>query len=1464
MFDLFRSQVRQGDEVVLFLISGREARGKVDEISDHYIFISNDSGPVVVSDQFLGGWEVVSTRGDGARPSPAAGRAPGALPPSQTGTPSPPAEVKDFRAHENGEGNSGAGTVPEPLPPSNALLESTARPPQQVPDRAALKLAEIDASYRVAIQLMHLKPLPPRIQFPNEEYSQGPGQDIARGEWNKILNAYQYALKIAELNRLNGLVNNLRRMHDWNPKVKAVMYNLGCFLGILGRHREALPYFERAGKGADGLPEAMLNAAWAALELNRRATACWWLSRYRLADSVRERDPPWFVLVRLVANLGAYDLWQDLLRVARESDGRGALLPVVLEAVAFHLKSAGRDQAALVLCAAGDEASADTQAVSEALRALTATPDPEWVRLREEQQNERLRVPDNRQMPPTSAPDGELVPERPKVKTFPLEKWRKASQGGLPRGNDPYARAKRAQLDEKNLPRAEKLYREAIASGYNAENAIKDLAMLLQQTGRNQEATDLIERHLADGSFPNPLPAFNLLATLYQHVGKHDKALEHLRKVYERETPQRKLSTERRIAVSEYMRRDYKAAEKTLLHILASTPGDRTARRWLDALLRARESGEYTEADEVFQVQPGFLAELSSGLSPTLRFALDRCEFIGLRKEDITSRNFSEDTVNRLEGYIGRQGKARPREVAQSCLTAARVLEEIRSENHTRFRRFLRTYGAKMGDSAALENRPMDVVRSYYGEAFAVEQEWSPELTMTAAQFILSYLNSRNELLAERLPGLGEAIKRVFLTGVAPVDFWDGFLEVCVINLKAAETILPLIYRHEPARTDAVVFLRKLIEVKGDPLLNRDDFMACWELARNIRKRQQDQWFQIIQAVSIARLSAAETSNLQKIIAECSQNWLCGLDRRRMDELGQIVTALQQFNEQASFEEKERNYQLAKTLIPALKTNIEENPTRYAIGGLYPLLEPLYRTTEDSYEELLRRSEPRVSLSLAVDEASPNKDGVVQLRVALANADGCAPITNSQLTIIPQPDLFCPRQDKYLVPGSVRGNESTIVPCEIALTPEAIASPTISIEVALSFVNRRNETKDLGRMALGLKLYSRSEFRPIPNPFAPFAKGGPVTDQKMFVGREDVLRNIQEAIENSVAKCYVVYGQKRSGKSSVLHHLSLRLNESGRFLCVSFSIGDILVGISVRDFLYQILRKVRNALDELSESGRDVPPFHCPTLHELAEAPAILFSESLDQFRKDCRSLPHWENTKIILLIDEFTYIYTCIVKNEVPASFMKTWKALLEQQLFSAVLVGQDVMPKFKDRFPNEFGVTKDERLTYLSPLNSRKLIEDPIRIGGPEGVSRFRGQAMARVIEVTAGNPFYVQILGDRLVQQMNSTHSLYATEVEVNEVVRELVSGTNPLSLDDFDGLLTAGDADEGGTPKAETLAVLRAIANGSQSGSCSRSTIALPQADAILAELLRRDVIEQPQPTYYRIRVGLFREWLVAHP
>ena len=408
-------------------------------------------------------------------------------------------------------------------------------------------------------------------------------------------------------------------------------------------------------------------------------------------------------------------------------------------------------------------------------------------------------------------------------------------------------------------------------------------------------------------------------------------------------------------------------------------------------------------------------------------------------------------------------------------------------------------------------------------------------------------------------------------------------------------------------------------------------------------------------------------------------------------------------------------------------------------------------------------------------------------------------------------------------------------------------------------------------------LYSEDEFEKIENPYATYAEGGIVGDAEMFFGREELIQNISQAIRESrtQSKSVIVFGQKRSGKSSILYHLNKALEKDKDLLILDLGNMSTLLDQDAQtsllhQFLNGILRGLERAIRRKQREGFSPLELAIPGREFYNHpAPLQLFEDTfvkLKDLTDNQTGQEDWRGIRVVLLIDEFQYIYDPIIEGKIPDSFMQNWKALLQANYFSAVLVGQDVMPKFKLRFPNEFGTTQDERVTYLNELDATKLIEDPIRIGGRQGESRYREQATERILELTAGSPFYIQIICNRLVEYMNVKHAGLVTEADVETVKNELIDGVNALGFDKFDNLINSGDTSPDAIPDEDARNVLKTIAdNSSKTDLCHRDKIDcethLP-VDTILDDLEKRDVVERRDQSY-RIQVGLFKEWLVVN-
>ena len=507
-------------------------------------------------------------------------------------------------------------------------------------------------------------------------------------------------------------------------------------------------------------------------------------------------------------------------------------------------------------------------------------------------------------------------------------------------------------------------------------------------------------------------------------------------------------------------------------------------------------------------------------------------------------------------------------------------------------------------------------------------------------------------------------------------------------------------------------------------------------------------------------------------------------------------------------------------------------------------------------------------------------DRKIEVQIVLENERGRSPAESLELIIQEDKTFFSVTEPNIKQNESLRGGEQSILTVPLRVTPDALQAQTFSLPVCAQYRTRTEEQEHTPIQNLSIRLYSEDEFEDIENPYAAYAEGGIVGDANMFFGREELIQNIANAIQKShlQSKSVMVFGQKRSGKSSVLYHLKRLLQEDKDLLILDLeNIATILgedsnqaedskVSLS-NQILKSILTELEYAIEDRVNEGFTPLDLPIPGDQEFYAHPNPLqhFTDIFKSFKRQISKHEDWCGVRVVLLIDEFQYIYARIVAGKIPESFMENWKALLQANFFHAVLVGQDVMPKFKARFPNEFGTMQDERVTYLKPDDARRLIDDPIRIGGRQGDSRYREQAIDRILNLTAGSPFYIQIICNRLVEYMNVKHAGLVTEADVEQIKNELIRDVNALGLDKFDNLINSGDTSADAISDEDTLKALKAIADNSRTGPCHRDRIVCETSssvDTILDDLEKRDVVERRERSY-QIQVGLFKEWLIVN-
>jgi hypothetical protein len=441
------------------------------------------------------------------------------------------------------------------------------------------------------------------------------------------------------------------------------------------------------------------------------------------------------------------------------------------------------------------------------------------------------------------------------------------------------------------------------------------------------------------------------------------------------------------------------------------------------------------------------------------------------------------------------------------------------------------------------------------------------------------------------------------------------------------------------------------------------------------------------------------------------------------------------------------------------------------------------------------------------------------------------------------------------------------------------ARADIRIDAHLKYGTPDGQTRTSTRQTLVLSIQGNEAHTEIPNPYRAYAGGLPVSKPEMFFGRDTLIHElVRDLGKTPGGTCFAIYGQQRTGKSSVLEQVRMRLLNK-KAIVASLSMGTIDRRSMTIDFVEGILDQFRVQIDRAlpAETSRLLLD-RWPDTAAIESRPLRSFQRALEAGRSLLRSTGS-TGIAFVVVVDEFTYVHEILRRRGFDPSernelkdFMRQLKGLLESRLFSALLIGQDTMPKFLESYPNEFSVMSTRKLDYLTIDEAQRLADLPIRTS--EDSSRYTGYALSTIASYTGGHPFFTQILCDRVITLVNSHNRSEVTQSDVEEAVESLLSGRDRIEAHKFDCLITAdnthtlisaveGEEDPDGTERS--LTVLRRISNlsGSQNSPVPIDRLQLDarQIEA-LDDLILRGVLHH-NDSGVSIRVLLYADYLRRH-
>ncbi len=359
---------------------------------------------------------------------------------------------------------------------------------------------------------------------------------------------------------------------------------------------------------------------------------------------------------------------------------------------------------------------------------------------------------------------------------------------------------------------------------------------------------------------------------------------------------------------------------------------------------------------------------------------------------------------------------------------------------------------------------------------------------------------------------------------------------------------------------------------------------------------------------------------------------------------------------------------------------------------------------------------------------------------------------------------------------------------------------------------------------------------PVRNPY--FV--GPPVEGHLFVGREDIMRQLKELwVKENQLQSVVIYGHRRMGKSSILRNAVNCLGEGVRLAYIDLlgladadGLGDVLIGIS----------------DAISQEVKIQPPSD----NEYLNSPQRTFKRYLQQVVNNL-------GFGLIIGLDEFEKIEDLIEAGKIPQNFMEYLRTLVQMSpKIAFALAGLHTLEEMTADYFQPFfaSVVPPIKVSFMTEESTAQILENP---GFEDFQLGYTPGAISKIYTLTHGQPYLVQLLGFQLVRLYND--SVFEMRHKRNPIftlsdVEAVVS--NPAFFQGgrgyFDGVW--GQAVDNPTGQQDILKAIAPIPSGLTLAELATRCNATEDA---LETLKRHDVIEEVEG-HVQIVVELFRRWV----
>ncbi|MFK7805098.1 MAG: ATP-binding protein [Anaerolineae bacterium] len=356
----------------------------------------------------------------------------------------------------------------------------------------------------------------------------------------------------------------------------------------------------------------------------------------------------------------------------------------------------------------------------------------------------------------------------------------------------------------------------------------------------------------------------------------------------------------------------------------------------------------------------------------------------------------------------------------------------------------------------------------------------------------------------------------------------------------------------------------------------------------------------------------------------------------------------------------------------------------------------------------------------------------------------------------------------------------------------------------------------------------------------PYVVGVPLTrKQQLFVGRTDVSRRLEELLRNQDHPPFLLFGQRRMGKTSLLYQLRWLL--PNRIVPVTVDLqGPVALAKDHAGFMYNFGKQMIASANQQDLILPELPR------ESLIHDPFTTFDDWLDEVG---RTLAQKGVETVLLCLDEFETLGHAFAKGTLQEdAILGTVRHMIQHRpQFKLLLAGSHHLDEFPT-WANYLINVETIRLGCLGDEQARQLIERPIA-GFQLG---YAPEAVERILSLTNGHPYLLQLVCAEVVNMKNEgpfdERFVVANGDEVEQVIPDILVRGRQFFVDMQQNQFPAG-----------SLPLLQLLAQSAD--GLTKEQVGFGADDQKgLQRLISLEYVEERKGSY-RLPVELIRYWLL---